>query len=418
MNTRHMNIIRHGHFYLGRVSAFIVACCLFFSLYGKCEDWSVAVFNSTSAQFPDPAKFGNWDYPHSLYLYGVYETYKRTGDRRYLDYIEGWANSHVSEDGNVDHDMEALDDWLGGNVLVALWNETRDPRYRHAAERIRRRIDSYPRLPDGSLWHAVKWRDQVWADGLYMSMPFLVRYGDAFNDETYARAEAVRQMTLSKSHLRDEKTGLYRHAYDATGQSEWADPAGHRSKVFWGRAIGWYSMALVDILEHLPRNSKQHKALVRQFRDLMTALVRYQDQQTGLWYQVVDRSDLQGNWLETSCSSMYVYAMFKGLQHHYLGREFLAAADKGYAGVLTRITRDADGTVRLSGICEGTNVGGLDFYLHRKSNTNDLHGVGAFLLMNEAAFSYREGVHAKHSAIASSHGGRKTAVRNPAGGGR
>jgi unsaturated rhamnogalacturonyl hydrolase len=216
-----------------------------------------------------------------------------------------------------------------------------------------------------------------------MSMPLLVRYGETFNDGQYANDEATKQFELYEKHVNDAKTGLLYHAYDESGQQPWADPVSHHSSQFWGRAIGWYGMALVDVLEILPKAHPRRPRLIALVKQLAKAYARFQDPQSGLWFEVVDRGDLPDNWLETSSSSMYTYMISRAVGRGYIGKEYQKVADKGYRGVLASIMRNPDGTISMPNICEGTNVGDLAFYLARARHTNDLHGLGAFIIMNE-----------------------------------
>jgi unsaturated rhamnogalacturonyl hydrolase len=353
------------------------------------EDWSTALIDSTMAKTPSPTDVGPWEYSRALYLYGAYQTYQRTGNRRYFDYVKAWTDSHVDATGHIDKSLDALDDVLAGNLLLVLWNETHDRRYKVAATTIRHRMDTYPRLKDGTFWHGSHLPDQVWLDGLYMAEPFLMRFGNAFDDQGYASAEATQQFVLSSSHLRDPKTGLYFHAYDDTGTIPQLVPGTRHTAIFWARSIGWYGMALVDVLDNMKSSDPNRSKLLKILNEYVEAVTRFQDQKTGLWYQVVNRPDLSGNWLETSSSSMFVYTLYKAVEHGYIARTYLPAADRGYAGVLTHISRAPNGSVQLVDICEGTNLGDLDFYLARARNTNDPHGLGAFLLMNEAALEFR-----------------------------
>jgi unsaturated rhamnogalacturonyl hydrolase len=348
-------------------------------------DWSRRVVDSTLARYPDPDKFGSWSYPRGLYLFGQYLVYRRTGDKRYLDYIQKWVDSHIDAEGHPDHAIRALDDVLAANLLVVLYHETHEQRYKLAAETFRHRFDDYPRTTDGGFWHATvpsrQW--QLWLDGTYMDLPFLLRYGKEFNDERYTQHEAVRQLIVYGSHLQDKRTGLLFHAYDESGKAPWADPRTHHSSYFWCRSIGWYGMALVDTLDVIPANEHGRRRLISILRMLVKALARFQDPKTGLWYQVVDKTTLPGNWTETSSSAMFTYIIDVAVKRGYVSRKYHRIAAKGYQGVLSRLTVGSDGLTNLTGICEGTNVGDLNFYLKRKRNTNDLHGLGAFLIMNE-----------------------------------
>jgi unsaturated rhamnogalacturonyl hydrolase len=348
-------------------------------------DISKAVVDSMLQRNPDPKQFGGWGYAKSLYLFGQYEVYLRTHDKRYLDYIQAWVDSHIDENGNLDRKIEALDYVLPANLLLVLYKETHEERYKIAAEKFRHVFDTYPRTTDGGFWHATvpsrQW--QLWLDGIYMSQPFLVRYGQMFGDEKYTEDEAVKQLLVYHKHLQDPKKGLLYHAYDESGKQPWADPVTHHSAFFWCRAIGWYGMAIVDILDVLPKDHPGRKDLIKILNRLASDLKKYQDPTTGLWYQVVDQPHTEGNWQETSSSSMFTYILDVSVKRGYISKKYKVVAEKGYKGVLSKVSTDANGLTNISDICEGTNVGDLDYYFNRKRNTNDFHGLGAFLLMNE-----------------------------------
>jgi unsaturated rhamnogalacturonyl hydrolase len=334
-------------------------------------------------RIPDPKNLGAWGYAISLYLYGQFLVYKRIGDRKYLDYIQGWVDRHVSDEGVIDRSISALDYMLPGNLLLALFSETKQEKYRKAAEGIRQRFDTYPRTEDGGFWHAQSRQHQLWLDGMFMSMPFLTRYGKAFGDEKYSNDEATKQLLIYVKHLNDPATGLMFHAYDESGAQPWADPATHHSSIFWCRAIGWFGMAIIEVLELLPHNHPHRKELIAQLHQLANAYAKYQDAATGLWYQVVDKGSLEGNWLETSSSCMYTYTISMAVDRKYIPKSLESAACKGYRGVLTQLSVDSEGQTHIANICGGTNVGDLNFYLNRPRNTDDFHGLGAFLIMNE-----------------------------------
>ena len=346
-------------------------------------DWSRALVDSTLQRFSDPAAFGSWAYPQALYLYGQYLVFKRTGDASYLQYIKQWVDTHVDESGNIDASLNSLDNMLPGNLLLVLYQETGELKYQLAADRIRRRFDSYPRTQDGGFWHATSRVSQLWLDGMYMSMPFLVRYGQVFDDGAYANDEAANQLLIYASHLEDAATGLLYHAYDEQGAQSWADPVTHHSPEFWCRALGWYGMALITVLDILPEDHERRPDVLAVLQNLVSGLATYQDPQTGLWYQVVDKGYLTANWLETSCSSMHTYTIYMAARNGYVDESYLDVALLGYRGVLSKISLGQDGLTYLVDISEGTNVGDLDYYLARHRNVNDLHGLGAFLIMNE-----------------------------------
>jgi unsaturated rhamnogalacturonyl hydrolase len=361
----------------------------------KATDWSVRLVESTMKRFPTAQDLGSWGYAKSLYLYGQYLVWRRTGDKRYLQYIKDWIDSHVDNEGNVfntDKDGKItpinftnLDSMLPGNLLLLLHKETREPKYKLAADRIRKKFDTYKRTSEGGFWHAEganrAW--QLWADGVFMSMPFLVRYGKLYGDGVYANDEATKQLIIYASHLNDPETGLMFHAFDESGATPWSDPKTKHSAEFWCRAIGWFGMTLIEVLEILPKDHPKRPQLIKQVQQLARAYTRFQDPKTGLWFQVVNKGHLQDNWLETSSSSMYTYMISMGVKRGYIDKSYLKTAKKGYEGVLTKIALDAEGMTNITDICEGTNVADIAYYFARKRNTNDFHGLGAFLIMNE-----------------------------------
>lgn len=348
-------------------------------------DWSKAVVDSTIKRFPTADSLKGWGYAKSLYLYGQYLVYLRTHDQRYLDHLKAWIDLHIDDQGTINRPIDALDYMLPGNLLLILYKETKQEKYQLAARNIRQVFDTYPRTSDGGFWHAktVSRNWQLWADGVFMSLPFLVRYGQMFGDSTYTNAEATKQMLIYYKHLNDPATGLLWHAYDESGKQPWADPKTHQSGFHWGRAFGWYAMTLIELLEVMPKNQPQRAELIAIINQLAKAFERFQDPKTGLWFQVVDKGDIPGNWLETSCSSMYTYMMWMGVKRGYLPKHYADVAQKGYRGVLTKLALGPDGLTNLIDISEGTNVNDLAYYFGRKRNENDFHGVGAFLIMNE-----------------------------------
>jgi unsaturated rhamnogalacturonyl hydrolase len=349
----------------------------------KPVDWSQGVIANMMHKTPEPAALGKWGYAISLYLYGQYLVYQRTSVKKQLDYIQGWVDSGVDANGVMSAKLNALDDMLGGNLLLILHKETGQQKYKTAADSIRKRIETFPRTEDGGIWHATSRQHQLWLDGMYMSMPFLVRYGAAFNDQQYACDEAAKQLLIYAKHLNDPATGLLFHAYDESGEQKWADPVTHHSAIFWCRAIGWYGMALIEVLEIMPHTHPQRPELLKLVRQLAAAYEKYQDPATGLWYQVVDQGSLPANWHETSSSSMYTYTLSRAMERGYIGKQYARVSKKGYAGVLTQLSHDSDGFAHIANICEGTNVSDLAYYLARPKSTDDFHGIGAFLIMNE-----------------------------------
>jgi unsaturated rhamnogalacturonyl hydrolase len=346
-------------------------------------DWSVAVVDSTMARYT-PSTIGGWSYPVGLYLYGQYLTYERTHDARYLTYIKQYVDRFVKSDGSIDQSFNSLDSMQAGRLLVILHHETGQDRYRKAARKIRDRLDTYPRTGDGGFWHAdnSSRAHQLWADGVYMVNPFLVEYGKEFGDSAYTDDEAAKQLSVYGSHLQ-VANGLLKHAYDESGNASWADPRTGLAPEHWCRAVGWYAMAVVDVLDAVPANQPRRPQLLSVFRKLASGLEKYQDPATGRWFQVMDKGGRSDNWTETSCSSMFTYALARGARQGYLDPHYAAVARRGYQGVLAKISLGSDGRTHLADISVGTNVGDYAYYVARARATDDFHGLGAFLIMNE-----------------------------------
>jgi len=227
----------------------------------------------------------------------------------------------------------------------------------------------------------------MWLDGIYMAGPFLSEYALRFNEpETFD--DVVHQITLIEKHTRDAKTGLLYHAWDESKQQRWCDPITGRSKYFWGRAVGWYVMAIVDVLDHLPLDHAQRPELIAILNETAAAVVKVQDEATGLWYQILDMPDRKGNYLEASASAMFVYAFAKGVRAGYLSQDYLLSARRGYHGLLQNLIKiDSQGLLTLEKVCGGAGLGGepyrdgsFEYYITEKIIPNDPKGVGPFIL--------------------------------------
>ena len=345
------------------------------------QDWSRAVIDSTMQRFT-PANIGGWSYPLGLYLYGQFLFYKRTGEKKYLDYIVAWYDRFIKESG-ISNSFGSLDAMRPCQMLPLLYTETGRTKYKTAADQLRKVFPPYPRTSDGGMFHAKSKVGQLWGDGVFMAQPFLALYGKTFNDGAYSFEESAKNIVVYFGHLKEPAKGLLYHAYDEDGSESWASGPGHHSKFHWARAIGWFGMATIDILEVLPAGHPRRDALIGVVQFLADGYKRWQDPKTGRWFQVVDHGGDSKNWLETSASSMYTFMIARGIERGYLPSTYKPVADKGYAGVLQKISVGSDGLTKLTDICEGTNVGDLAYYYGRARNTNDFHGLGAFLIMNE-----------------------------------
>lgn len=344
-------------------------------------DWSVEVVESTMARYT-PSTLGGWSYTRSLYLYGQYLVYQRTKDPRYLSYIKDWVDRFVDSSGNITNSFNNLDSMLSGRLLVILHKEMGQDRYKIAAAKIRNRLNTYPRTADRGFWHALSREHQLWADGVFMVNPFLAEYGRQFGDSTYADKETVDQHLVYAKRLQ-RSTGLLRHAYDEAREQSWANTTTGQSPEVWCRAEGWFGMATIDVLAVIQPDHPRRTELLSVLGKLIAGYARYQDPKTGRWFQVVDKGSKADNWTETSCSSMYAFTIARAVQRGYVAASYQATADRGYQGVLAKISLGTDGRTNLKDISIGTNIGNYAYYIARERATNDFHGLGAFLIMNE-----------------------------------
>jgi len=331
----------------------------------------------TSAQ-----ELGRWVYITGFYMSAQYRIYQETANVNYLQYIKDWIDDHVNDEGVIDRDIWSLDNCQPGLATLYLYQETGEEKYKRAVDHIRDTIKTFPRTSDGGFHHDTAKKGQLWLDGVYMAMPFLVSYGQAFNDTT-CYTEAANQIIIYASHLKDENTGLLYHAYDEDGSEDWSDNPDHRSHCFWGRSMGWFGMAIVDILDYIPANHPKRAQLIEILSDLVEGVAQFQDEQSGLWYQLVDQPDNPDNWLETSCSCMYTYFTAKAVEKGYVPERFRNVAVRGYEGILKhKLSVDENGLANLKDVTRGTMARiDCDYYLQRPRETNDLHGLGAFIMM-------------------------------------
>lgn len=321
-------------------------------------------------------------YHQGVFLSGVEKVYKATGDERYYDYIKEWVDFCVLPDGEVKfHNRTELDDWQASRLLLNIYKRTGEQRYKTVLDHAVQYITNWPTTEQGGFWHMYDKPHQMWLDGLYMAGSVLVPYGAEFNRPDLFDL-MHKQMMLMFKYIRDEKTGLLYHACDFSKKMPWSNPETGLSEIFWGRAMGWVALEVVDMLDDIPADYPNRQDFVDNLRSLLKALCPYQDPNSGLWYQVVDRPGALGNWTEASCSALFTYAIHKAVRLGYLEPEYMEAAKRGYEGLVSSVTIK-DGKLMLPSICIGTMVGDYDFYANRPRVVNDLHGMGAFIMMCE-----------------------------------
>ena len=325
---------------------------------------------------------GKFHYHQGVFLSGVLHTYHLTGDKRYFDYTKAWVDSLLGEDGLPrEMDTTALDDLQPGILLYELYDRTGDERYKKILDKIIFHIDRWPKSEEGGFFHKNNANaSNMWLDGMYMGGPVTVEYGARFAREDLFD-EVHHQMALMRDRITDKKTGLMYHAYDQTRMATWADKVTGLAPHFWGRAMGWYAVAMMQIAELLPKSYEKRDEFIDKGRELISALIKYQDKKSGLWYQVIDKTEHSDNWHETSCSCLFLYAICLGVRLGAFSKEDMTdTAKKAFDGILSKL-KIRDNYLGVTGVCIGTGVGNLEHYFGRPTSENDLHGVGAFLLM-------------------------------------
>ena len=317
------------------------------------------------------------------------ETWKITGEKKYLDFAEAYIDHRVQEDGTIkgyNPEDYNIDNVNAGKTLFLLYDITGKEKYRKAIDVIYGQLKGQPRTSEGNFWHKKIYPNQVWLDGLYMGQPFYMEYETRFNDKKNY-PDIFNQFFNVVKNMRDEKTGLYYHAYDSSKEMFWCDKTTGLSKNFWLRALGWYSMALLDTLTKTD-NSYQpaYDQLKQVFIDLMESMVKFQDE-SGMWYQVVNMGGREKNYLETSGSAIMAYSMLKGVRLGFLPESFRAYGEKAFHGICDRYLKEKDGRLSLGGICLVAGLGGpqmrdgtYEYYMSEPVVEDDAKGVGPFLL--------------------------------------
>lgn len=330
---------------------------------------------------------GGWTYHQGIFLLGMEKIFLKTGKQKYADYIKAYVDNNVDENGHIEC-RQSFDDAMAGVLLYRIYAETGEEKYKKALDNFISWIPGWHKTPSGGFWHKLIRPNQMWLDGLFMAQPLCTRYARTFGGRTDLYDMAYTQFSLMRKYTLDEKTHLWHHAYDESREIDWCDKVTGKSPHFWGRAMGWVGAALLDVLEYMPEDYEHRQFFIDTLVDYVEAVVRVQDEETGLWFQVLDRGDDPNNWIETSCSCLFMYTLAKGMRMGLLDAKYVENLQKAYDGLFRQLTTDDEGKIYINDICIGTGVGDYQFYLNRPRVVNDLHGGGAFLLALSEASAY------------------------------
>ncbi len=356
--------------------------------------WSARLANSEVERLGTrmSAATSKWDYANFLFLNSLLQLDERLRQDRYLPWVQATIDSFLSEDGRTikyyrpdDHNIDHV---APAKTVFSLYHRTLNPRYRATLDVFREHLKTHPRTPEGGFWHKKIYPNQMWLDGLFMGSPFYTEYGRVFGEPAIFD-DVAKQIRLVAEHTYDEKTSLFYHAWDSARVQPWADKTTGRSPNFWSRAIGWYAMAIVDVLDHLPVNHEARPEIIAIFKKVADGVIKHQDPASGLWWQVTDQGHREGNYLEATASSMFVYSIAKAINRGYLPREaYQAAVIKGYEGIIRDliVTHD-DGRTILTRCCKVSGLGpgekrngSFEYYISEPIVDNDAKGTGPFVL--------------------------------------
>ena len=339
--------------------------------------------------FTDPSKPAKWTYDQAVILKGIEGLWLKTGDPKYFKYMQKCIDFFVNESGEIRTYKPSdynIDNVLCGRVLLTLFKVTTKEKYYKAALTLREQLKTQPRTSEGGFWHKNIYPYQMWLDGLYMGEPFYAEWAANFH-EPAAFNDIAKQFILMENHARNTKTGLLYHGWDESKQQKWANPLTGLSPHFWARAMAWYGMALVDVLENFPSENKYKDSILAILKRFADAIKKVQDPTSGLWYDIINLPKAKGNYFEASASSMFVCAMAKAVRLGFLSASYLSISQKGYSGILNKfIETDATGQTNLKGTVTVSGLGGnpyrdgsYAYYMSEKVIVNDPKGVGAFL---------------------------------------
>lgn len=333
-----------------------------------------------------------WNYEDGCTLIGTELLYKATGDNKYFNFIKEYMDRRVGAEGKIatlnisEFNIDAIN---SGRALFNVYKETGDERYRRAIEEVMYQLVVHPRTKEGNFWHKGRYPYQVWLDGLYMAQPFYAMYAKEFGGEENLN-DILNQFKNVKKYMYSEKKGLYYHGYDETRRMNWADGETGASPNFWARSIGWYAMALVDVIEVLDDTTHHRAELVELFEETIAGVMRYQDE-SGLWYQVMTYEEREGNYLETSATLMFAYSILKGVRLGVISESYREAGVKAFNATVERFMPETDSGTALTGICimaglngivpfNGDRNGSYEYYISEEVGQDDPKGVGPLFM--------------------------------------
>lgn len=371
---------------------FLCLSCI--SLYGQSKRFYQQFADSEMKRFPEA-----WQLDHGKRLYFGYaqglgclamlKVWEKTKEQRYFDYVEAWADTIINENGDIHlYKIETYNiDYINpGKILFTLYEKTGKVKYKRAMEKLMAQLKHHPRTLEGVYWHKLIYPHQIWLDGIYMGDPFVAAYGKFVNDSAYFD-DVLNQILVTASHTHDGKTGLYYHAWDESKKQQWANKQTGQSPNFWGRSIGWWFMALVDVLDFIPPGYPNRDKVIVLLADLADTLSNYQDEE-GLWWQILDKPGAPGNYQEASVNSMFMYAYAKAVNKAYIPKKYKRVAEEAWSGIQKKLLKsETDGSLTLIHCNAVAGLGGnpyrdgsYDYYISERVRENDSKATGPLIM--------------------------------------
>ena len=356
---------------------------------------AVKMADSEIKHFPEPwtVDFNTkpvWNYTQGLVAHAMIKVWKENGNETLYNYAKTYADKFIDANGKIwgykveEYNIDCVN---SGKFLFDVYEKTKDDRYLKAINHLRDQLKTQPRTLEGGFWHKQRYPHQMWLDGLYMGAPFLAQYASLKNEPAIFD-DVVNQFLIVHKHTYNPKTGLNYHGWDESKLQKWADPKTGCSPNYWGRAMGWYAMALVDVLDYLPLDHPGRIKILEILNQVVVGIKKYQDPKTGLWYQVLDQGSREGNYLEATASSMFTYTLLKASRKGYISADYKIIGIKSYKGILENLIQDnGDGTISLTKCCSVAGLGGnpyrdgsYEYYIKEPVRANDPKGVGPFIM--------------------------------------
>ncbi|NMA73108.1 MAG: glycoside hydrolase family 88 protein [Bacteroidales bacterium] len=357
--------------------------------------WSVKIADSERTRFPEAwmienAKQPRWGYTHGCVAKAMLDMFHHTKDSVYYYYSRGYADTLLTAEGRIKSykfSSYNIDNINAGKILFQFYNDSKDIRYKNAIDTLVLQMEQHPRTQLGGYWHKKIYPNQMWLDGLYMAEPFLAQYAKDFNKPEMFD-DIVQQFKWMDQVSYDSETGLFYHGWDESRVQKWADKTTGQSPNFWSRAIGWFALATVDVLDFLPQDHEGREYLIELVNRQAEGIAKWQDNDSGVWYQVTVMGDREGNYLESSSSAMFVAFLYKAVRMGYLDKEYLNVAHKGFEGMIKEfVKQEPDGTYTITNCCSVGGLGGepiyrdgsFEYYISEPVIENDPKSVAPFI---------------------------------------